>query len=585
MKTYFCLFFLFISPVLFNQVRKPKSGAKDTMSAQAFIQMVEKSIEDFYAEFSEKTEQQKILDELEKDPIIPELSDEEICKQIHQLNLLSSYKLDCNPINLTTIRFFQKNRRSFIRICLSRSKLYFDLYEEYLNKYDLPKELRFLSVIESGLRPQVKSPAGALGLWQFMYGTGKMYGLAENSYIDERMDPIKSTEAACKYLKKLFDIYGDWNLALAAYNAGPGNVNKAIRRSGGKKTYWEVRPFLPRETQGYVPNFVAATYLMTYYKENKLFPVEIPYYQNQLDSVCINNTLHMESISSVLQIELEEIKKLNPIFKKTIIPESNPKQCILLPRNKISKFIDLEDSIYAIENRMYNTPSLPLIVLPQLNDSTKILEEDNLIDQSVIYHKVKKGETISKIAYKYKVSTNDIKKWNRLRSNKLSYGKNLKIILNEKELNKNSSVPKNMSKSDSVIQIITYDTLVIIYHVVQRNETIENIANLYKVKTADLLLWNNLNSSVINVDQKLQIYTKIQLSKEILVSKNSKKELPKKENETKVNTNKPKYYSVRSGDLFNRVAQKHQMSQAELQKLNPGVNPDKIRVGQKLRVK
>ena len=229
----------------------------DSLDPDPFVNTVQQSLNLFYADYANATTYDSIISALNYAPgQIPTFSDSVICARLAHLNELTPFQLDCNSATLSTIKFFAAQRRGFIRIALGRSALYFDLFEEKLTEYGLPLELRFLSVIESGLRPQVKSRAGALGLWQFMYKTGRYFGLEENSYIDERMDPEKATDAACRYLKQLYGIYGDWNLALAAYNAGPGNVNNAIRRSGGKTTYWEVRPYLPSETQGYVPNFI-----------------------------------------------------------------------------------------------------------------------------------------------------------------------------------------------------------------------------------------------------------------------------------------------------------------------------------------
>jgi membrane-bound lytic murein transglycosylase D len=583
-----CLMFFMFQNMVFGQTRKPKPQVKDTLSSQAFQLMVEQSLESFYAEYANKANFNKVIDQLEADGTkIPEFTDDEICNHLKKMNELSHFHLDCNQITLTMIRFFQKNRRSFLKICLGRSKLYFDMYEESLTKYDLPIVLRFLSVIESGLRPQVKSPAGALGLWQFMYGTGKMYGLQENSHLDERMDPRKSTDAACRYLKKLFDIYGDWNLALAAYNAGPGNVNKAIRRSGGKRTYWEVRPFLPRETQGYVPNFIAAAYLMTFYNEHNLMPMESTYHVTQIDTMCFRSGVHMETISSLITWDLEEIKRLNPVYKRTYIPETVPKQCLAGPLSKIGKLVSLEDSLYALEKTKYGTALVPpsVFILPTLDTSNTSNQAP--LSTNYLYHKVKKGETLSKIAARYKVSNSELISWNNLNSTRVPAGKVLKIIQKavldaEQSPQKNKTISPNPTyvKSDSVVGLVYYDTLVVVYHSVQRNETLESIAKIYNVTKEDIKAWNNLQDQILNINQRLKINTKVQLSKPGMVFSKSKPEEPKPVVKTK-----PLYYTVKSGDLFNRIAQKYGMTVAELQRLNPSVNPDRITVGQRLKVK
>jgi membrane-bound lytic murein transglycosylase D len=293
MKT-LLLVFLALHVGLLSVAQRPAHLVRpgDTLKKDAFINTVEQSLQLFLAEYANHNNYDSVIKALnyEQDDI-PEFSEEVYCKRLEKLNEMSPFHLDCNPITLSTIKFFVNNRRGFVKVVLGRSALYFDLFEEKLAEYGLPVELKYLSVIESGLRPQVKSRAGALGLWQFMYGTGLYYGLKENSYIDERMDPVLATDAACRYLKQLYGIYGDWNLALAAYNAGPGNVNKAIRRSGNKTTYWEVRPFLPAETQGYVPNFIAAAYLLTYHAEHNIIPMEAKIGTGRVDGGSVTGEL------------------------------------------------------------------------------------------------------------------------------------------------------------------------------------------------------------------------------------------------------------------------------------------------------
>ena len=258
----------------------------DTLNKDPFINTVEQSLRLFLTDYVNKNEYDSIIKALNYEPDhIPQFTDEQYCEHIKKLNETTPFKFECNQATLSTIKFFVKSRRSFARIILGRSNLYFDMFEEKLSEYGLPLELKFLPVIESGLRPQVKSHAGALGLWQFMYRTGLYFGLKENSYLDERMDPVLATDAACRYLKQLYGIYGEWNLALAAYNAGPGNVNHAIRRSGNKTTYWEVRPYLPSETQAYVPNFLAAAYLLTFHAEHNILPIEPKVHYAQLDTM------------------------------------------------------------------------------------------------------------------------------------------------------------------------------------------------------------------------------------------------------------------------------------------------------------
>ena len=573
--------FIFQS-ALFGQTRQPKPAVKDEMSSEAFLKMVDETLMAFYAEHANSNKFDSIIDALEYEPNqTPDFSDEIYCERLKKINEQSSFKLDCNPTSLSVIRFFAKNRRSFAKIVMGRSALYFDLYEQTLAKYDMPIELKYLSVIESGLRPQVKSPAGALGLWQFMYGTGKMYGLIENSYIDERMDPVKSTDAACRFLKKLYDIYGDWNLALAAYNAGPGNVNKAIRRSGGKTTYWEVRPFLPRETQGYVPNFIAATYLLTYHAEHNIVPAVAKLHYKQLDTMCLKQGVHMETIAKLIDWSVEDIQVVNPIYKKTYIPQTSPNQCITGPLPKIGMLVSMEDSLYALERSINSTTNPTQIIKTPDIDDTETESNTIVSNEKVIYHKVKSGETMTKIATKYGVTNTQILKWNNLRSTRVNVGKRLKIIQNY-AIKPTEIATKTSTTPEFELGTIEYDTVVVINHVVARNESLTVIASKYSVTADELKKWNNLTSNWLNIGQILKINATVKLTKQGLVKKTKVEEKIVEKPVEKAPIKK--YYTIKSGDLFNRIAQKHGLTQAQLQKLNPGINPEKIKVGQVIRI-
>lgn len=588
---------------VWSQTRKPKPALKDSISSQVFIDVIDQTLNAYYADYANQSNFDSIIDALEYEPNqVPQFSDEVYCQRLKKMSDMSPFQLDCNSISLSTIRFFAQNRRSFAKVVLGRSALYFEMYEAALAKYDMPLELKYLSVIESGLRPQVKSPAGALGLWQFMYGTGKMYGLKENSYIDERMDPEKATDAACRFLKKLHDIYGDWNLALAAYNAGPGNVNKAIRRSGGKRTYWEIRPFLPRETQGYVPNFIAAAYLLTYHAEHNIVPAEAKIHYFQLDTMCLKKGMHMSTIASLIDWPVDDIKTLNPVYKAQYIPFSEPNQCIVGPLAKIGKLVSLEDSLYKLEASLYgNSGKLtPLPVEPSVSDSLSTSAEKSIsTTPTYVFHKVRKGETLTRIAKKYGVTNSEIMKLNNMRSANVPLGKNLKIPTKGTPVAEQvDETPKNPVKTNDKLKpiapakkdsmamgTVTYDTIVTITHIVQRNESLTVIANKYEVTVEELKEWNGLKDNWLNIGQKLKVRTAIKLTKPGMV-------VVEKTTPTVVEPVKPavkpvakKYYTVKSGEYFGRIAQKHGLTPAQLQKLNPGVKPDRINVGQELRVK
>ncbi|HLV42831.1 MAG TPA: transglycosylase SLT domain-containing protein [Brumimicrobium sp.] len=409
--------FIFIigTAALAQVANENNQDTSEVIQYEQFLRVIENTLEEYYMEYSSTDKQTdsiiKALGYDDKD--IPEFDDSVYCQRLSEMNEMSPFHLDCNKDVVSVIKFFTKNRRGFTSVILGRSKLYFNMYEEKLAKHNMPLELKYLSVIESGLRPQVKSRAGALGLWQFMYRTGKYYGLDQNSYIDERMDPEMATEAACLYLKKLHSMYDDWNMALAAYNAGPGNVNKAIRRSGGKMTYWEIRPFLPRETQGYVPNFIAMSYMMTYHAEHNIRTREAKVYDFEVDTICLTKGLHMNVIDSLIKWPVEEIKALNPIFKTSYIPKKSPAQCIKIPTAYVGKWIEMEDSVYVLDSLIYQSTPEKLEIAPS--------------NQSTTFHYVKSGQTLGHIADRYGTTVKNVMDWNNMRSTRLAIGQKLTI--------------------------------------------------------------------------------------------------------------------------------------------------------------
>lgn len=333
----------------------------------------------------------------------------------------SIMEMPYNEIIRKFIDQYATRLRKNVSYMLGAANFYMPIFEEALDVYDIPQELKYLPIIESALNPSAVSRAGASGLWQFMIGTGKIYGLESNSLIDERRDPIKSTWAAARYLRDLYAIYQDWNLVIAAYNCGPGNINKAIRRANGEKDYWSIYNFLPKETRGYVPAFIAANYIMTYYCEHNICPMEtlIP---ASTDTVQVNKDLHFEQISDICGINVEQIRSLNPQYKKDIVP-GNTKSCTLrLPRNYISTFIDSQDTIYTHRASEFFNKRRTVAVKDMPAGSSRASSSSG-----AIYHKIRQGETLSVIARKYGVSVKEIKRWNNLKNDRIAAGKRLKI--------------------------------------------------------------------------------------------------------------------------------------------------------------
>lgn len=328
-----------------------------------------------------------------------------------------------NEIVRKFIDMYAGRLRNHVAFMLSASNFYMPIFEEALDAYDLPLELKYLPIIESALNPSAVSRAGACGLWQFMLGTGKMYGLESNSLVDERRDPIKATWAAARYLRDMYDIYKDWNLVIAAYNCGPGTINKAIRRSGGKTDYWEIYNLLPKETRGYVPAFIAANYVMTYYCKHNICPMEtnIP---DATDTIQVSRNLHFEQIADMCSVSLDEIKSLNPQYKKSIIPGESKQQTLRLPMNSISTFIDRQDTIYAHRsNELFKNRKV--VATTETRPTTRGSKSRST--GNTTYHKIRSGETLSVIAAKYGVTVNQLKDWNGLSNTKIAAGKRLKI--------------------------------------------------------------------------------------------------------------------------------------------------------------
>ena len=327
-------------------------------------------------------------------------------------------RMPYNNMVRSCIDRYTKNGRSQVSYLLGISELYFPIIEEEIDRIGVPRELKYLPIIESALNPKATSRMGAKGLWQFMFSTGKLYGLKANNYIDERFDPAKSTTAALLYLKDLYDMFQSWELAIAAYNCGPGNVKKAILRSGGSTDFWKIYPWLPRETRGYLPGFIAASYIMTYYEDHGICPME-PELPIATDTIHVNRNLHFAQIAEVCGVDIEEIRALNPQFLKDIVPGENETYVLRLTNNTTSKFVENEDSIYRHNADKY---------FPAVNIEKMLKEaKENNGAGNLIRHKIKNGETLGGIAIKYGVSVKQIMKWNNMKNSNIRAGKYLKI--------------------------------------------------------------------------------------------------------------------------------------------------------------
>jgi len=409
--------------------------------------------------------------------VISNFSTEILKERIAYLDSQTPFNFEYNPSLEKIIKHYLKNRPETLSNLMGRAKYYFPMFEEQLAKYNIPMELKYLAIVESALKADATSRVGAKGLWQFMYGTGTEYDLKVSSYVDERCDPIKSTEAACKYLTKLYGIFNDWDLALAAYNSGPGNVNKAIRRAGGQKNYWNIRHYLPRETAGYLPAFYATYYILEYADEHQLYAKNEVLHTFETDTVVVKRQITFDQVNKLLGTDMELLTFFNPQYKLKIIPVIKDRAYTLtLPKYVSGSFVSNEAQIYAYAEQEDSTREKPLPKYFEANDR--------------IRYRVRSGDYLGKIANRYGVSINSIKRWNGLKSNDLSVGQRLTIYprrpaaVASVETQPSSPVKKETPKGK-------YST-----YVVQKGDSLWLISQKYpKVSVAQLKEWNNIWSS------------------------------------------------------------------------------------------
>ena len=430
---------------------------------------------------------------------VPNYSDSVYAMRLAKLDAESPFDLVYNNAVRSYIELYAVRKRAMVSRMLGMSKMYFPMIEEILDRKKNPLELKYLAIVESALNPTARSRAGAMGMWQFMYGTGKMMGLKTTSYLDERCDPIKSTEAACEYIQFLYDMFGDWQMVLAAYNGGPGTVSKAIRRSGGKTTYWEIRPYLPRETQGYVPAFIAVNYVMTHWEEHNMYPAVPKITYADIDTVNVKQELSFQQIAKVLSMSVDEIRYLNPCYKRGTIPHSNDIcYSLCLPTEKIGSFIANESEIYEYAKKDSVMQALAVQEIAKI-------------------HSVRKGETISKVAKRYGCTPEDIKAWNRLKSAKLHSGQKLTVYIpvkgNSVTASAKTNAPADTSSVSKVKSVASADTTKTSlpsnskfrYVTVQKGDSLWSISQENNVSVEQIKNWNNLEGGKIMPGQKIKI--------------------------------------------------------------------------------
>jgi membrane-bound lytic murein transglycosylase D len=413
-----------------------------------------------------------------------ELPTELLKERLAEINARTPFNVEYNPSLESVIKGYLKNRRRTMGKLIALSDYYFPMFEQELDKHNIPLELKYLAIVESALDPRAKSRVGATGLWQFMYGTGKMFGLEVSSYVDERSDPIMATEAACKYLKSLYESLGDWDLALAAYNSGPGNVSKAIRRSGGHKNYWNIRAHLPRETAGYLPAFLATMYIFEYAEEHgfKSTGPRIPYIAT--DTIRVKQRISLEHVSEVANLDLAEVEFLNPSYKLGIIPVVKDENYVLrLPVDVIGKFVANEEAIYAYAASEFDKREKPL---PELFEQ-----------ESRIRYRVRSGDYLGRIADKYGVTVGQIKKWNGLRSNNLRVGQRLTIHSRNPVSSSSTASTSTSSKSIKAPNNV---------YTVKSGDSLWSISQKFPgVTVQEIKKWNDISGNKLKPGMKLKV--------------------------------------------------------------------------------
>ncbi len=540
-----------------------------------------------------------------------ELPTELLKQRLKDMDSKSPFHIEYNQGLENIIKSFLKNRKKAYERLMAISEYYFPLFEDALAKQNVPLEIKYLAVVESALNPKAVSRVGATGLWQFMYQTGKQYNLNIDSYVDDRSDPLKASEAAAQYMTNMYKIFGDWDLVLASYNSGPGNVAKAIRRSGGQQNFWNIRKYLPQETQGYVPAFLATMYIYEYHKEHGIVPNRAVVKHFATDTIMIQKQISFKQLADLLDIPIAQLQMLNPQFKLNVVPAYfDNKHFLRLPLDKIAVFTSNEDKIYAYVQHELDQRERPFSRFQTALASRDSIERGESYTVSrTKFHKVKRGDNLSEIADRYDVSMSDIKKWNKLKSNKAPLGRKLKIITSEriaarvKKPKADSTAVASVSKptttvTTAIAQVTPKDQKVYKeekvvsfqdvtkFHKVKKGDNLSEIAAKYDVAMSDIKKWNKLKSNNVSLGKKLKIISnervvttvkKLVKSENIAATEKSKKEAVE-------NTEKPEdFYIVEQGDNLSTIAKKHNITIDELKKWN-NLQDNTIQLESKLKI-
>ncbi|MBQ0909819.1 LysM peptidoglycan-binding domain-containing protein [Flavobacterium sp. F-328] len=506
-----------------------------------------------------------------------ELPTDLLKKRLAAMDAKSPFNIEYNIGLENIIKSFLKNRkRSFERL-MAVSEYYFPLFEEALARKNVPLEIKYLAVVESALNPKAVSRMGATGLWQFMYQTGKQYGLKIDSYVDERSDPLKASEAAANYMTNMFKIFGDWDLVLASYNSGPGNVSKAIRRSGGQQNYWNIRKNLPKETQGYVPAFLATMYIYEYHKEHGIVPEKAFIKHFATDTIRIKQQLTFKQISDLLDVPVAQLQLLNPSYKLNVVPYYHDQEHFLrLPQDKIAVFASNEDKMYAYAQHEMDQREKPFQMSRAVVVKDSIGTKANDSGPKSSFYRVQRGDNLSNVAAKYDVTVAEIKQWNNLRSNSLAYGKSLRIEpptgkqdkIITKPIRETNHVVAASASSKNVKDDKEATTSSEAIYVVQKGDNLGNIAKKYNVSVADIQSWNGLTTDAVQIGATIQI---------------AKLEVDTKQDLANAQERRDVEYVVQKGDNLSAIASKFGTSLSDIKQWNK-LNDNTITIGKSLIV-
>ncbi|WP_281634335.1 lytic transglycosylase [Flavobacterium luteolum] len=529
----------------------------------------------------------KDIQTINKDVTVDEELPTELLKQrLAAMNEKSPFEIQYNQGLENIIKSFLKNRKKSFSRLMALSEYYFPIFEDAFAKQNVPLEIKYLAVVESALNPKAVSKMGATGLWQFMYGTGKQYALKIDSYIDERSDPLKATAAASEYMTKMFNIFGDWELVLASYNSGPGNVTKAIRRSGGKTKYWDIRNYLPKETQGYVPAFLATMYLFEYHKEHGINPERAVVKNFETDTVAVKNQMSFKQIADLLDMPQSQIQLLNPSYKMGVVPFYQGEQhFIRLPKDKVATFVSNEEQIYAYVkyDKEFRATSSRLAVKYAPKAKPAVAKPAAVESGDFEFYKVRKGDNLAAIASKYNVSISELKKWNNLKTNAVAIGRSLKIKSEEEVPVKASPIIDRKEEAIASADEKNKPTAVDMDYVVVAGDNLGSIAKKFGTTIAELKELNNLTSNNIGLGKTLIISKAAIVIEEPVstaIASNSVDSFKKKAPSKNVSED----YYVKKGDSLYSISKKYPgVTISDIKKWN-GIKDEDIKPGMKLKI-